>query len=111
IGDPDNASPVRVGGAPLRHDGREVRTRLEEAPLREIASRTQGLYFPAHDRPAALGSIYLETMAAQQVREPSDDALPVYQSRAGLFLGPAFALLAASLALGGRPARTPRRAP
>jgi Ca-activated chloride channel family protein len=111
LGDPDVASPVPGAGGPLRFDGREVRSRLEEAPLREVARRTQGLYFPAHTRPVALGAVYLETVAAQPVRESADDALPVYQGRSALFLAPAFGLLAAWVALGGRPGRAARRLP
>jgi Ca-activated chloride channel family protein len=111
LGDPDAASPVPGSAGPLRYDGQEVRSRLEEAPLREIARLTGGHYFPAHTRPVALGAVYLETVAAQPVRESADDALPVYRGRAALFLAPAFGLLAAWMALGGRPGRDPRRLP
>jgi Ca-activated chloride channel family protein len=109
IGDSGNPSTVRFGGALLRFDGKEVRTRLEEAPLREIARRTGGEYFPAHTRPVRLGELYLDVIARQPVREEGDDALPVYQSHADLFLGPAFGLLAASMLLGGWPGFLARR--
>ena len=110
VGDPDAPSPVRLGGAALRFDGREVLTQLEEAPLREIARRTGGDYFPAHTRPVRLGDWYLDRIARQPVREEGDDALPVYQGHADLFLGSAFGLLAASLLLGGWPGFLARRA-
>ena len=49
LGDPDVASPIRIGGEVLKHEGKEVDTRLEEAPLRDVAETTHGVYFPAHN--------------------------------------------------------------
>jgi Ca-activated chloride channel family protein len=96
LGDPDRASPIRVGGTPLLHEGKEVRTRLEEAPLREIASLSKGTYVPARTRALPLGSVYLDLVAAGAEREHGDDALPGYQQRYLWFLLPAFGLLTLS---------------
>jgi Ca-activated chloride channel family protein len=102
IGDPDRAHPIPLAAAPdgwLHYEGREVLTRLQEAPLREIAQRTHGLYEPAGTRTLPLGALYLNVIAGQPVREESDDALPVYRSRYRWLLLPAFALLALSMAI------------
>jgi Ca-activated chloride channel family protein len=106
VGDPDTPHPVPgADGKPLQHDGREVMTRLEEAPLREIARRTDGEYVPAHDQALPLGRKYLALAAAQPLREDSPDALPVYRQRYPWFLGTAFFFLALALALPERARR------
>jgi Ca-activated chloride channel family protein len=104
LGDPDTASAVRLSG------GREVRTHLEEAPLREIAQTTRGLYVAARTRTLPLGAVYLDAIAGGPLREESDDALPVYRQHYPLFLLPAFGLIASSLLLAGRSPR-PRPLP
>jgi Ca-activated chloride channel family protein len=100
IGDVED-HPIRIGpgSETLRQGNREVRTRLEEAPLREIAGRTGGQYTLAGTRSLALGEYYLNTLAQGPLREDSPDALPVYQQRPAWFLLPAFVLLALGLVL------------
>jgi Ca-activated chloride channel family protein len=105
LGSPDEASLIPLPDGPLTHAGQEVRTRLEEAPLREIARRTHGTYTPAHTRALPLGSLYLDAIAGRSVREESDDAVPVYRQHSALFLMPAFGFLASALTLGDRPRR------
>jgi Ca-activated chloride channel family protein len=99
IGNPDEPNPIRLEGAPLMHAGREVRTRLEEALLRDIARRTGGEYV-RYDRSLSLGKWYLEVIAGRPVREDSDDPVPVHRQRYALFLLPAFGFLASALTLG-----------
>ncbi len=93
IGDPNTASIIRLDSGPLMHDGQPVLTRLEEAPLREIAKLTDGTYTPARTRTLPLGALYLDTIDNQPQREDSDDALPVYQQRYAWFLAPALGFL------------------
>jgi Ca-activated chloride channel family protein len=100
IGDPNTGSLIRLDTGPLMHDGQPVRTRLEEAPLREIAESTGGTYTSARTLSLPLGALYLDTIANQPQREDSDDALPVYQQRCAWFLGPALAFLALFTFLG-----------
>jgi Ca-activated chloride channel family protein len=100
IGDPNTASVIRLAAGPLMHDDLPVRTRLEEAPLREIADLTGGTYTPACTRSLPLGALYLDAIAGEPQREDSDDALPVYQQRYAWFLGPALAFLALFTFLG-----------
>jgi Ca-activated chloride channel family protein len=106
VGDPEEAHRIPTADGPLRHGGEEVRTRLEEAPLREIAEATHGRYVPAHTRPLLLGEFYLDLIAAQPQREESDDALPVYRQRYPWLMLPAFLLLFTAAAVPDRPRRT-----
>jgi Ca-activated chloride channel family protein len=101
IGDPDADALLTLP------DGREIKTRLEEGVLREIAQETRGSYLAAQTRPLPLGQVWLETLAALPVRQESVDALPAYLARYRLFLLPAFGLLLVAVLLSDR---APRRA-
>jgi Ca-activated chloride channel family protein len=100
VGDPHRDSIIRLDSGPLMYDDQPVYTRLEEAPLREIAAATGGTYTSARTRTLPLGDLYLDLIAEQPQREDSDDALPVYQQRYAWFLGPALAFLALFTFLG-----------
>jgi Ca-activated chloride channel family protein len=100
IGDPNTANIIPLDTGPLLYEGQPVRTRLEEAPLREIAESTGGTYISARTRTLPLGELYLDLIESQPRREDSDDALPVYQQRYAWFLAPAFGLLALFTLLG-----------
>lgn len=108
IGDPDTEHRIRIGNGYLRHGGQEVRSRLHEAPLREIAHTTRGLATLARTDTLPLGDLYLGEIASLPVREDTEDALPVYRQHFALFLAPAFALLATALTLGDRARRADR---
>lgn len=103
LGDPGSPKPL------VLEDGKEVRTRLEEEPLREIARATGGEYFAARTQALPLGRLYLDWIAARPEREERDDALPVYQPRYGWFFLAAFGLLAGTMALPDRLPRWRRR--
>jgi Ca-activated chloride channel family protein len=103
VGDPDAASVIPAEGGTLRHGGTEVRTKLEEAPLRAIAEKTGGAYFPAREKAVGLGALYLRAIASRPQRDDPDDALPVYRDRSAWFYGAGLALLAGSVLLGGLP--------
>jgi hypothetical protein len=102
LGNADEASPIRIDGQPLLHEGKEVKTRLEEAPLREIADRTRGTYTAARTATLYLGKLYLDLVAGESQREQSDDALPVYRQHYLQFLMPAFVLLFMNMLLPDR---------
>jgi Ca-activated chloride channel homolog len=116
LGNPDEASPIRIEGKPLLYEGKEVRTRLEEAPLREISERTYGTYTAARTLALPLGKVYLDLIAGQARYDQSDDALPVYHQQYFAFLAPAFTLLLMTMLLPDRltwtrrPAGPPSRA-
>jgi Ca-activated chloride channel family protein len=101
IGDPDTVGAISVDGETLRHNGKEIRTKLEEAPLRAIAEATGAVYFPARLRLVALGALYLDAIASRPQRDDDEDTLPVSQDRSALFYGSSFALLAGSILFGG----------
>jgi Ca-activated chloride channel family protein len=109
IGDPNTASVIRLDDGPLMHEDQPVRTRLEEAPLREIAEQTGGTYLSARTRAVPLGSIYLDAISGQPQREDSDDALPVYHQRYTWCLAPALGFLALFMFLGDGSVRASRR--
>ena len=100
--DPNTASVIRVGGEALKYQGAEVRTHLEEAPLREIAETTRGTYIPAHTRTLPLGQVYFDATAGQALRTDDSDRLPVYQQHYTGFLGAAFVLMALAVVIGDR---------
>jgi Ca-activated chloride channel family protein len=99
LGDPDEPALIRIAGKVQKFDGQEVKTRLEEAPLREIAQQTGGRYIAARTRALPLGEVYLDLAAGKERRDQSDDLLPVYRQRYPLFLLPALALLLLTMVL------------
>ncbi len=102
LGDPDVDSTIRIGGEALKHGGNQVVTRLEEAPLRDIAATTHGAYIAAQTRTLPLGQVYLDAVAGQAERTESDDALPVYHPQYVWFLAVGFAFLALAVMIGDR---------
>jgi Ca-activated chloride channel family protein len=106
VGDPNTLSTIPTGKDVLRDlAGKEVRTRLEEAPLREIAAMTQGAYVPAHTLHVAAGPVYLDAVASLPVRESEEDILPAYHQRYTWFYLPALILFAVAVVV---PDRLPR---
>lgn len=91
IGDAAQTHRIRIGAGWLTYQGKEVRTRLEEAPLRRIAFDSGGILLVAGTRSAALGDFH-EQMTRRAWAD-SPEALPVRQARHGWFLLPAFLLL------------------
>jgi len=110
IGDPGEPALLRSGGEVVKYHDEAVRTRLEEAPLREIAEATHGAYIPARTLTLPLGEVYLNATAGQAQREASDDALPVYQQHYAWFLSGAFVLLTVAAVLPDRRGRVRRPA-
>jgi Ca-activated chloride channel family protein len=95
LGDASRDSLIRTPGGWLTHDDKEVRTRLETAPLQRLASETQGEWLLAGTRTPDLAAFY--DRAARQATADSPDALPVYHPRQTWFLLPAFVLLLVAL--------------
>lgn len=75
--------------------GQPVRTRLNEDPLRKIATATGGRY--DHVRRTALDRFYLDAIDRLPRRAEGIDQLPTPQARYPLFLVPALVLLALGL--------------
>ena len=77
----------------LRPNEAPFATRLNEAPLQEIAEITQGAYLPGRDTALPLGSIYLQMVASRPLRDESEDSLVGLQPRYVWFFLPALLLL------------------
>ena len=101
LGDSSEGHRIPDGKGWLVFGTREVETRLEEAPLREIARRTGGEYIRAGTQRLALGDWYL-SLASRSGDEDSPESLPVYRQRQSWFLLPAFAFLSLALLIPDR---------
>jgi Ca-activated chloride channel family protein len=103
IGDPENASPVPApDGRPLMFEGREVMSKLEEEPLKQIARRTNGTYTASRTGPAPLGWLFRTTIEPGPKHDLNQDFLPPLQQRYAWFLGPSLLLLVLEMTVGGR---------
>ncbi len=114
IGDPESSSTIPAANGPLRFRDKLVESRLREAPLKEIARSTGGLYFPAQTKSFPLGQLFRTTIEPRGAKERSldgplnDDPLPL-RLRYAWFLGAALAIFAAHLLVRERlPRRRPR---
>lgn len=103
LGDPGRDHTIPLGeDRTLEHEGQQVRTRLREEPLREIAEITDGTYTAVQTGAFPLGQLFRATIEPRPVREESDDTLPLLQQRYAWFLGGALGLLALDMLLGQR---------
>lgn len=103
IGDPAGASiPAAEGQGNLVFQGKEVKTRLTESTLAEIARVTGGAYIPlatAGTASTTLGAIYRQHLRQVAVREQEEELERRYIERYTLFLLPAILLLLAAAML------------
>jgi Ca-activated chloride channel family protein len=105
LGDAAEAHRIPAGPAWLRYDSKDVTTRREDAPLRDIARRTGGTFLAAGTDPLPLGE-YALRVTSSGPDEDSPDALPLYRQRQQWFLLPAFVLLCLTLLSDLVPRRT-----
>lgn len=108
VGDPREAHPIRKGNEVLRHAGIVIQTKLNEPLLQEIARRSKGIYFPAHQTALPLGQllrVYLENRPDARGPSEEEHALAPVQSelRYAWFLWPAFLLLGITMLFGDGP--------
>lgn len=97
LGDPEEALTIPAANGPLMDEQDPVKTRLEEAPLREIARLTAGEYLPGHTKLVPLGRIYLDVIVREPPKPDDPDAVTFFRQRQEWFLAPAFVLLASTL--------------
>ena len=69
IGDPEHPSPIAVNDAPLAHNGVAATTRSRERTLRDIASRTGGVYVSSGPAKPDLVRLLRETVNQAATRE------------------------------------------
>lgn len=110
VGDPRDAHAIRQGSGFVQHDGKVVRTRLNEPLLQEIARRTNGFYFPAYQSSLPLGKLmrsYLEQApsAPAAATDAQDKLLIQSQLQYAWFCGAALILLGASTIISAGPKR------
>lgn len=99
IGDPDNGGRIPQGSGYFLYNGQEVRTRLQEKPLEQIARRTRGIYTPARTKALPLGELFTEQLAARPGHEDQEDVLPAYHQHYEWFFGGALVVLSMEVLL------------
>ena len=78
----------------LKHEGREVWTRLDRDTLRKMAATTPGgRYLPVATGTIDLGEVYRDLIATAEKKELEDQKINRYEEKYQIFLGIAFALL------------------
>jgi Ca-activated chloride channel family protein len=102
LGDPEEGMTIPSIEGPLQDTTGPVLSRLQEAPLREIARLTQGEYVGARTKQVPLGQLYLDHVVSLPVRQGEADAVPIYRQRQDWFLISAFTLLTLTLVLPDR---------
>jgi Ca-activated chloride channel family protein len=105
IGNPAEASiiPDAAGRALTTHEGREIRTRLEERPLEEIARVTGGRYLAARLDVPPLPEWFRTYVHNRPGHGDDEDLLPAPVGRASWFYGAALGFLALATIIGDRP--------
>ncbi|MEW6428951.1 MAG: VWA domain-containing protein [Thermodesulfobacteriota bacterium] len=84
----------------LRHDGREVWTRLDGDTLKKMALATPGgRYLPVATGTIDLGQVYREFIAGARKKELEEEKVLRYDEKFQIFLGLAFILLLIDAAL------------
>ena len=102
VGDADTGARIPVRGADGRltyveHQGREVRSRLRQGLLLEMAQMTGGAYVPAGTRPIELDRIYTERIAPKTRQNMGHDRRERFVHRFQWFVLVALGLLALEL--------------
>jgi Ca-activated chloride channel family protein len=85
IGDPNSDRPIPLAVSRLTFHGTEVRTRLHEQPLREIAAKSGGQYVAAGTGPVNVYELFRTRIASGPTRETVTGALPQPVTRHSLF--------------------------
>jgi len=98
IGDALSERYVPAEGGEMKFQGKPVRTKLVEAPLKEIAEQTKGTWTLAGTGRVPLVELFRETIEPGRKREAADEALPVYRQRYGWFFAAALVLLLLEMA-------------
>ncbi len=97
IGNPNAESPIPTATGHLTFQGTEARTRLQEPPLREIATRTGGIYLAVRTGPPALDAYFRDRIAPAATREAVPGTLPQPVGQQTLFFALALTFILGSL--------------
>ena len=98
LGDPTDGGriPIRDDAGNktfLKHEGREVWSKVDEQTLREIATTTGGLYVPASGKTFDLGQIYVTKLGRMQGNEYLVEHRQRYREQYQIFLAVSVTLL------------------
>ena len=104
LGDPANGGRIPIWDEAgnktfLKHEGREVWSKVDEQALREIAAITGGLYVPASAKTFDLGQIYETKLGRRQGSEFQVERRQRYREQFQVFLAVAVTLLFVYLAV------------
>jgi Ca-activated chloride channel family protein len=77
----------------LKHEGREVWSKVNEQTLREIAQQTEGVYIPAETRTFDLGQIYIDYLSRLKGGEYQVEQRKKFRQQYQVFLAAAVLLL------------------
>ena len=105
LGDENEGKRIPVtdeNGRPgfLKHEGREVWSRLDADTLREMVNVTPGgKYLNVATGAIDLGQVYLKLIADAEKKELESETIKRYEEKFQIFLGAAFALLCIEFAL------------
>jgi len=98
--------PDREGGT-IHYQGSEVRSKLLEQPLEQLAQATGGVYVPAQDRRVDLGEFYRDFIETAKLQTGGEEREQSIRDELFIwFLLPAFFLLALEPLLIGMKKRT-----
>lgn len=87
----------------MKHDGREVWTRLDAATLRKMANATEGgKYLNVATGAFDLGQIYQQLVATAEKKELESKTMQRYEEKFQIFLGMVFLLLCCETAISER---------
>jgi tetratricopeptide (TPR) repeat protein len=97
LGDPNGDSPIPTDAGRMQYRGTDVRTRLREPPLQEIARRTGGVYVPVRTGPAELAELFRERIASAPTREAVAGTLPQPIGRQAVFFALALTFITGTM--------------
>ncbi|HYV37664.1 MAG TPA: VWA domain-containing protein [Gemmataceae bacterium] len=97
VGDPTKPTKIRLVDKLLAFGDQPVETILNEEVLKEIAQRTDGVYFPVRTQNVVPGTLFSSILEAASARPRESILTDDFHQRFRWFLAPGLLLLGASL--------------
>ena len=86
IGSPQGVLLLDTKRQPLKFEGRDVISKLDEKTLKQISQITKGAYFPVHTKLADLGSFYKDFIKSKNKRQVEETETVLWQEYYQYFL-------------------------